>query len=713
MCARPVQISSAVTTDSLLDYSTLHLRKMPPRKKLSTPARRGGKQSIATGLPDPGETESVKTPSTASLDKMAEVGDRENSRSPSVNESNRMKDDLPSDQKKKTAPSQTIPSNKVGGDSGPAAPLSRPEIQERLSHSATKTATNGNRQDTTVTYPDSEPEEESASAHRKEANPMNDPESVPQTDAEEMEVELEGEMSSREITNGSYSTEKIRHTSPISARVLQNVRALKEEILNGGSSTAAKPQEPAQGVTASLSQGKDAAPAAGLTPVTSHSSSLDECTRTLQERAASILAQVAKTPNSSPGGVFGRFNRNQQAGRFQRNSNSSPLNANSCKPRFPDAPSVNAPSNRSFPNNAIASSRSWTAGPEADIGSRFGSKRSAAESGDGRNFEADEMRDLKRQRNGSPVDSWLGAREIGRDEGQRRPADDFEQDRGRFIEQDRFPDQNRYQPAPADFRGREEGNGGSSRGGTRFEPALPSRKQYHGRYDEPRRDEERRPFSREDAMGRHSPSRDRYRSPIRPHDCQTNDVRVSDRPSERQPAVNRFTGPGIVPSHSLRPATTSANMGTANSLPPAVKGVRNEPLASSASQSSGPLASGSSNPLLDEERGARAGGPQVTASSSTTRAVAGANGAIEANTDAPGTQSSTKVRKSRFGAPLPSAGTHPAGAKILEPAAPLPSLTTVNLGRNLRDHAEPRTFGLKSVSGKSDDGRSVISDPRR
>ena len=691
---------------------------MPPRKKFSTPARRGGKQSISTGLPDPGETESVKTPSTASLDKMAEVGVRENSQSPSVNGLNPREEDLPPDQKKKTALSQKIPSNTVGGDRGPAAPLSRPEIWERLSHSATKTshsatkiATNGNRQDTTVTYPDSEPEEELASANRKEANIVNDPKSVPQADAEEMEVELEAETSSRETANRSYSTEIIRHTSPISARVLQNVRALKEEILNGGSSTAAKPQEPAQGVTASSSQ--SAAPAAGLTPVTSHSSSLDECTRTLQERAASILAQVAKTPNSSPGGVFGRFNRNQQAGRFQRNPNSSPLNANSYKPRFLDASSVNAPTNRSFSNNAIASSRSWTAGPGADIGGGLGSKRSAAESGDGRDFEADEVRDSKRQRNGSPADSWRGAREIGCGEAQPRPADDLRQDRGQFIEQDRFPEQNRYQPAPAGFRGREEGNGEPSREGRRFAPASPSREQYNGRYDEPRRDEERRPFSHEDAMGRRSPSRDRYGSPSRQHDRKTNDGRFPDRPSERQLVVNRFTGPGVAPSHSSRPATTSVNMGTAKSLPPAAQGARNAPLASSASQSGGPLASGSANSLLAEERGAQADATQRTASSSATRIIVKANGAIEADTNAPGTQHPMKVRKSRFGEALPSAGTHPAGAKILQPVAPLPSLSTANLGRNLRTHAEPRTFGLKSVSGKSDDGQSVISDSRR
>ncbi|GHJ89480.1 hypothetical protein NliqN6_5882 [Naganishia liquefaciens] len=657
-------------------------------------------------------------PSTASLDKMAEVGLRENSRSPSFNEPNRRDEGLAQRQREDTSGAAQNYWNREGENSGPSSPSSRPGTQERLSYSSTRPATNGNRKAVTVTYPDSEPEilmesdpVDVTGGSCKTADSTNALESAQQVDTEEMEMNLEGETFLRDNASGSYPTEIIRHSSPISARVLQNVRALKEEILNGGSSTEATPQEPAQDLTVSASQVKETASVAGLTPVTSLTSSLDDCTRTLQERAASILAQVAKTPNSSPGGVFGRFNRNhQQGGRFQRNPHSSPLNATtSFQSRISDAPSVNASSNRFSQNNAIPASRSWTAGSEAANISRFGSKRSAAESGNIRNLEADE-RDIKRQRNDSHADARRGVREIDRGEGQTRPASYFGQERGQFPEQDRLSDQNRYHPLSNGFPRREQGYNEPSQIGRRSEPDIPPRGQYNGRYEEDIRDQEQRPLSREEAVRRRSPSRDRYGSPSHQYDGRSNEQHSHNRPLARQPIVNRFREPEIVSSHGSRSGIIPGNSG---GVEPPLPRLRNEPLTSSASRSSGPLASGSSRDLLAGERGAPASAIDKTSPSGVVGSPMVVNGAVKSNKDAPDAQPSTKARKSRFGAPLPNVAAARLDSRFVQSATSLPSLTTANLGRNLRGHPEPRTLERRSISAKSDDGRSIISQSRR
>lgn len=699
---------------------------MPSRKKFSTPARRGGKQQVVTPMQDPSETDSIETPSTASLDKMAEVGDREDRRSPSPGQSTKMEDDPPLKQETESLlAGQAVAQNTQGSKPGPADPSPRAGNREKLSHSGANAVTNGTRQDSSVTYPESEPEDELPAADRKQASRANDTASVSETNAADMDVEPDGETSSRETANGSYSTGRIRHTSPISAQVLQNVRALKEEILNGGGSTAAAPQGEPQGVTASSSQGSTAAPPPpGITPVTSHTSTLDECTRTLQERAASILSQASKTPNSSPGG-FRRFNRNQQGGRFQGNPNSSPHTANPpFKSRFNDAPSGNAPSNRSYQNSGIAASRSWTAGSGADTGSRLAIKRDAAESGNIRNFEADETRSFKRQRNESPVEPWRGPKDTGRAEGPLGPGRDVRRENDRLPEQDRLSEQNRYTRPPHDvFRGGAEGSDGPIREMRQFEPVASLREPHNDRIEDTRHNGESRPFSREDARGqsfnrddairRRSPSRDRYESPNRRHDRRTADFQPQDRPVDNRPVAGRFTGPNTVPSFPPRPVTIPANAGISNSFPPPAQfGARGPPLPASTSQPNGRSTSGFSKPLSMEQTNARASAIQELPASRDTRFNAGVNGPPETNKNALDPQPPTKTRVSRFSAAVPPTGTQSNGTKI-PPAAPLPSLTTANLGRNFRDQPAPRTFGIRSVSGKSDDGRSVISESRR
>ncbi|KAJ9095256.1 hypothetical protein QFC21_005622 [Naganishia friedmannii] len=87
------------------------------------------------------------------------------------------------------------------------------------------------KQDLAVTYPESDTEE--AASKDQNAEPMVHIEQR----LEEIEMEIaedEAEIEASDAMDTPFSTEKIRHTSPISARVLQNVRALKEEILNGG-----------------------------------------------------------------------------------------------------------------------------------------------------------------------------------------------------------------------------------------------------------------------------------------------------------------------------------------------------------------------------------------------------------------------------------------------------------------------------------------------
>jgi hypothetical protein len=498
-----------------------------------------------------------------------------------------------------------------------------------------------------------------------------------------MEVDPEGDTSSRETVSESYSTERIRHTSPISARVLQNVRALKEEILNGGGTTAA----PAPGVTASTSQGSTAAPAPGITPVVSHTSSLDECLSTLQERANSILARSSKTPNSSPAGAFRRFNHNQQGGRFQGSANSSPLNANNpaFKSRFSEAPSVNVPSNRSYQNNGIASSRSWTAGTGVDSGSRFGVKRDA---------EVDETRSFKRQRNESPGETWRGTREAGRDEGPPRQMGESRRENERLPDQDRLPDQNRY----------------SNRDTNRFEQVPSPRGQYDGRDAESRRDDERRPFNREEASGRYSPSRDRYGSPNRDHPPREGDFPPQDRQMDRRPVVDRFTGPGTVPSQSSRSIAAPAGPGNASFIPSGQFGARGPPISGSASQQNGPSTSGFSKASQHETNTGRPGVSQDSPQSGAPRFNNAGNVATGPNNNAPDSRPANGVRVSRFSAPLQPAGSMPGVNKA---AGPLPSLTAANLGRNVRDPPEARKFRNGSVSRQSDDGRSIISESRR
>ncbi|KAJ9112632.1 hypothetical protein QFC19_000652 [Naganishia cerealis] len=86
------------------------------------------------------------------------------------------------------------------------------------------------KQATTVTYPDSETEDVSDREHEETTR-------IGQIEQPLEEVEMDiadDEENESDTLDIPFSTEKIRHTSPISARVLQNVRALKEEILNGG-----------------------------------------------------------------------------------------------------------------------------------------------------------------------------------------------------------------------------------------------------------------------------------------------------------------------------------------------------------------------------------------------------------------------------------------------------------------------------------------------
>lgn len=86
------------------------------------------------------------------------------------------------------------------------------------------------KQEPAVTYPESDTEEDSGGNQNVE--PMAHIEQG--LDEMEMDIADEAEIEMSDAMSAPFSTEKIRHTSPISARVLQNVRALKEEILNGG-----------------------------------------------------------------------------------------------------------------------------------------------------------------------------------------------------------------------------------------------------------------------------------------------------------------------------------------------------------------------------------------------------------------------------------------------------------------------------------------------
>lgn len=665
-------------SNSFLQNLASCLPDMPPRKKPQALAKRGGKQQTATGVRDPSETESIKTPSTASLDKMAEVVDRENKRSASPKSANKIEKDSPDQQEPEASePEQSVSEKKE--DANPAPALPRVRLRDKLAHSATKAVTNGTKQDSTVTYPESE--DESQAVNRKAVKPGADNAgSVP--DAGDMEVEPEGDTSSRETVSESYSTERIRHTSPISARVLQNVRALKEEILNGGGTTAA----PAPGVTASTSQSSTAAPAPGITPVVSHTSSLDECLSTLQERANSILARSSKTPNSSPAGAFRRFNHNQQhGGRFQGNANSSPLNANnpSFKSRFSEAPPGNVPSNRSYQNNGIASSRSWTAGSGVDSGSRFGVKRDA---------EVDDTRSFKRQRNDSPSETWRGTRDAGRDEGPQRPMGDLRRENDRLSDQDRLPGQNRYPNRD------------------RMESVPFPRGHHNGRDEESRRDEERRPFNREDATGRYSPNRDRYGSPDRDYSPRENEFPPQDRQMDRRPVGDRFN-PGIVSSQSSR--SVAAPAGNPSFNPPGQFGARGPANPATASQQNGPSTSGFSKASHQETNTARAGVSQDLPQSGATRFNGAGNGTSGTNNNAPDPRPANGARVSRFSAPLQPAGSQPGANKAVAPAGSLPALTAANLGRNVRDPPESRTFRNGSVSRQSEDGRSIISESRR
>lgn len=557
------------------------------------------------------------------------------------------------------------------------------------------------RQESAVTYPESETETDSEGAPKDtKLKPNRLEPGSPQSDVEDMDIEQEGEPYLRDHINSPFSTERIRHTSPISARVLQNVRALKEEILNG----------------------------TGVNGISSYSSTLDDPYPSMQqERSSSVLAP-APTDVSSSASLHrpGLAAKNDHVGGPQSGNGASRLS-------FPNNnQSASGPSSRTYQNTSrqVNDTRSWEKPSSHDTQANHGIKR-GTDGEHARSFGTEDTRDFKRQRNESPARSWQNTAEGGRNQGRSRSRWDVSS----RPEEGGQPDR---QPASGGFRGPMQSHDGLPARPIGRPPVNGQSNEYSKRAEEGNRERERSPPrrpSRWDQPARPVTANDRDR-PLQNEDSRANavngfqDPRFHNRPNPIPPRPSRFSPAATtasrpaVPSHSpsvagaSRLPTRPAARDIPTFPPPAQYASRAPPIAPVFTPKSGPPPVNSAwsrtpqdqRPLAKAEVPQRqpfSQGPRVDA---TPGQIAGQNRETPRSQERPLPNSS---RPSRFSDAPPVPGNQTRGNWNVPASVSLPSLTAANLGRNSQNIPESRTLGTRSISRVSDDGRSALSETKR
>lgn len=555
-----------------------------------------------------------------------------------------------------------------------------------------------------MSYPDSDGESELNATQGK-----RDPSSGPaQADAEDMEMEQDVEP----YLSERFSTERIRHTSPISARVLQNVRALKEEILNGNG-----------GGSGALS----GAPSFSSNPD-------DNYLTSRQERSSSLIAPASTEVSASTS-----FDRPTLA---TRDNDRSKVEAR--KSRFSsDNQSANVSATRAqvdirgLPKGANVPER--LAGKEPEIIS--GVKRAMDVA---RSFGLDNPRNFKRQRHISPARSRQGSADAGGQQAQ-----------GSRWQANNRPDLYRPNARLADQNGASRPQDGP-RGSLQSDDSIPARPldrapagrlpggNDSSRVSEENRERERSPPRRQSrwdqpARGANPDNRDRtpqngltrtlagnsglnhrpFSSPPRPSKfspatAQTQQTaRTGASSYSPSVAAQQRIHPDRLQAHDLRPVPPSAQIGdraqtgsfSVASNPPvrqplAVNPGRGQQDAGYPRNSQIELPSDVSESSRDRQQNVKTDAlpPQAVGHSRDTP-------------PRPEALLPEKPRMSRFSAA--PAGPVNSNRSIWNAPATgsFPSLTAANLGRNMaglpESHGAPKTF-----SRVSDDGRSALSEAR-
>lgn len=726
---------------------------MPPRRKTGATARRGGRQAAAANLKvetvaendaksgDVKSEDVVKTPMTAASEETAKTDSK---RSPSPEQSaekfpekspeksakieeqsdikgytEKMDEDppvfakpepptidppstIPEDIPRETCPkSEAVPQDVAGNDT----------VQKEAK-----------QESSTVTYPESDTETEVAGTRGKSEHSEHG--SSP-ADVEDMDVEQDGESYLRE----RFSTERIRHTSPISARVLQNVRALKEEILNGSGG--------------------------GLNGAPSYSSTLDEQYLAAQEERSSSMVAPALTEVSSATSLDRSVlpSKEEHPGRSQAESRQSgdafPRSRFSNNQQSPHGP-LNKTYSKSPGQTVKARNPGNPSGDDSPIVS--GVKRAMDVA---RSFGLNDPRNFKRQRNDSPARAWQGPGEASRHQSQSDPRwqGNNRQEPGRPSLSDRLADSNGNTRPLNGSRGpfqSNQGNQGASGRVVERAPPAGQPSEYGRKANDGNRERERSPPRRQSrwdqpARGSVDDNQDR---PLRNESERTaagnglQDSRLDKRPFSSPPPPSKFSPASAQQASRTGASSYSPSVSGPPRIPPNRSDIRDPPQfqphaqftsrAPVGPQSNAPNPSGrpsiASNPGPQQSKSGYSrnsqnertlANPDIPRSqpfSHIARTEIPPSQTVGQNRDVPRGPEPFLPEKpwtSRFSA-APAGPTNQTRGNWNTPASSsLPSLTAANLGRNMQSLPESQQMGVKTISRVSDDGRSALSEARK
>jgi hypothetical protein len=633
--------------------------------------------------------ESTATGETAKMENRLEAKD----------ETAKMNVDPPVDTK--PAPPTTNPSSNLLEDISTKSSLET-EVPRGISRSESIKAA-ARKRSNAVSYPESDGETEPTGARAKFDR------SGSQLDEEDMEVEQDGEPYLRE----RFSTERIRHTSPISARVLQNVRALKEEILNGSGG--------------------------GLNGAPSYSSNLDEEFMTARQRSSSIIAPASTDISASTS-----FERPAMS---TKEDDRARMEAR--KSRF----SADNQSTNGSGNNALPDKRGQTS--DAGVPEALAGKAPEIISGVKRAMDVaralglDNPRNFKRQRNLSPARSWQGPGDAGRHQAQvpsrwqgnnrpdlYRPSENSADQHGNFRPPDGpgkplqtnlgIPGRPLERAPPA---GSSESNDGRVSQETRERERSPPRR--HSRWDQPAPASTTgnwdRALQNESGRGMAGNGVQDARLDKRPFSSPPRPSRFSPATAQIQQASRTGASsyspsgplqPHIHPDrlHARDPSQLSSPAHTGNKAQAGSQSIASNPPARQ------PLAlnPGPQHPDTGYSRNSQNERPAAVLDiprdqSQHVKTDAPATHAVGQNRDIPRRPETflpEKPRVSRFSAAPAGPANSGRGNWNAPTSNHLPSLTAANLGRNMQSLPESHRTAQKTVSRASDDGRSALSEAR-